>query len=195
MIDNINIKYNFKITSKNYEQFTITNCYGTTLDSVYPEEIDFNKQDSFLLRYESKSPGLFIGVKLNYNSTSDLNCNTKNNTMECIVNQSHFSKSGDYYTYHENYYGNYKLKSISYEIPTIKVILKNSSDSEKESNSISKSALIGIIVGSVVGVLLIIGLIIFFVYRHKRKSNKNEDIDDKIGLLCNNIELTEKVDK
>ena len=195
MIDNINIKYNFKITSKNYEQFTITNCYGTTLDSVYPEEIDFNKQDSFLLRYESKSPGLFIGVKLNYNSTSDLNCNTKNNTMECIVNQSHFSKSGDYYTYHENYYGNYRLKSISYEIPTIKVILKNSSDSEKESNSISKSALIGIIVGSVVGVLLIIGLIIFFVYRHKRKSNKNEDIDDKIGLLSNNIELTEKVDK
>ena len=211
VLNNINIIYNFRITSNNVDKFLVTENYGPILYSVYPEEIDFNKRNTFIIRYEANSPNIFSGIKLNYNSTSDLDCYTRNNTKECIVTESHFSKSGDYYTYHEDYRGQYGLKSISYEIPTIKVILKNKSDSETDlesdselspesepksnSSSIPKSALIGIIIGSVSGVLIIIGLIIFFVYIHKKKSVKIDDIDGQVGLLKREIELNEKFNK
>ena len=120
-----------------------------------------------------------------------MNCENKNGFKECIVPESHFNKGGYYYTYYNNSLGQ---ESIAYESPKIKIILKQDkpdesdksdkpNESDKPNNSNSKN-LVGIIVGSVVGGLVLIGIIIFFVVRYYRKkkltiddfSEKNENV-------------------
>ena len=102
---------------------------------------------------------------------------------ECIVPKSHFTKSGDYYTYYGNSYG---YKSILYEIPKIKVIL-NGKNSEQTPDD-SEDNLVGIIIGSVIGGLIVVGIIVFFVYRFYRK--KNADLGEKNeGILPSSIEV------
>ena len=192
--DNINILYNFIITSNNNEIFTVTSSYGTILHSVYPEELDFNKQDSFILKYRTANPKLFTGIKLNFDS-ADLPCSKNNDIKECTVTQSHFTKSGDYYTYHDNHDGKYGVKSISYEITTIKVILKNKSDLDSETKSDSSSesdsdiVFVFVLIGSIIGGLIIIGLIVFFVLKHRKKKFESKSNEK---LLKRNIELTDK---
>ena len=100
----------------------------------------------------------------------------------------YFIEEGHYYTYYENIFG---TKSIAYEASTIKIILKdNKSDesdkSDKPDNS-SKIQVIGIIVGSVVGGLVLIGIIIFIVVKYcKRKKDTIDDIsgndEDFLGI-------------
>ena len=211
-INNAIIPYIFHIYDRrNNESFIVTNNEGLIIYSIYPEEINFNEQDSFVIRYETDYPEKLNGIKLNNDSSFELECVNRIRIKECYVNQTHFNKSGYYYTYYQT---SFEYESISYETPLIKVILyepepeyeeeseiekesegekeyENEHEEEKESKPIpsdrnepkklSNGALVGIIVGSVSGVLIIIGLIIFLVIRWKKKKPYNE--------LSNNIEL------
>ena len=73
-------------------------------------------------------PERLNGIKLN-NTSKELECENKNRIKECKVTQAHFTKNGDYNTYIDNSFG-YVL--IAYEIPTIKVTLKEGSDSDSD---------------------------------------------------------------
>ena len=187
---NINIQYNFKITSKNLEKFLIVSEKGSIIYSVSPKELDFTKQDSYIIKYETDNPSFLEKIKLNINSDTELDCENKEGEKECKVTQSHFTKNGEYYTYH---YTGTSDKLISYEITTIKITLKPTTekDTDSESESDSNSTLIGIIVGSVVGGLVIIGIIVFLVFRCKRKS-AGGNTSKKEVLLQSNIELKDK---
>ena len=244
---NSNILYSFVIYGdQNRTYYTITNNEGPIIYSVYPEEIDFNEQDSFIIRYETDYPERLNGIKLNNDSTFELECYNRLGIKECHVNETHFIESGDYYTYYQNSLGN---KLISYEIPKIKVILRSEpepeheeEETEKESekekekgkedekdekkeeeekkdekdekkeeeeesksvptgsdsdttptSKISSAALAGIIVGSVVGGLIIIGLIIFLVLKFKKKKSEYEFLLKENGG-SNKMELMENND-
>ena len=166
------------------ENFIVTNKENTIIYSVYPEEIDFNKNDAFILRYETDYPERLTSIKLNNNSSSELECKNINRIKECKVAQDHFSKNGEYYTYHDNSLG---YKSISYEVSTIKVTMKTNTN-PKPTNGNSKKNLVGIIVGSVVGGLALIAIIIIIVWRVKIKRNKYNSIEKEV-LNSNNMEL------
>ena len=230
---NSNILYSFVIYgSQNKAYYTVSNNEGPVIYSVYPEEIDFKEQDSFVIRYETDYPEKLNGIKLNNDSKFELECFNRIGIKECYVNETHFMESGDYYTYYQNSFG---IKSISYETPKIKVILKGEhepeeEETEKESerekkeekeeedekdereeeesktgpsdsdsdttqpSKLSKAALIGIIIGSVVGGLVIIGLIIFLVFKFKKNKLENDPLlkensgSDKIELMEKNNE-------
>ena len=189
-LDNINILYNFKIAA-NQKDDKITVKYGQSaiITSVYPTEIDFNKKSSYTIIYETDSPELLTGIKLNKDS-SELQCTNKIGSKECIVTNEHFQKSGDYYTYHDNNLG---TKSISYEITTIKVIIK-----EKEENDSGASSYAGVIAGSVIGGIILICLIILLIWMYKKKcantGNNNNSIEEKKAPLKSQdqIELNEE---
>ena len=148
---------------------------------------------------------------------------------ECVVYKSHFTMSGEYYTYHDNSIGN---KSISYEVKLINVTLKesdidpeseeesesdsddeteteneseneNNSETEPDSSNVvpgdpssdSDTSLVGVIVGSVIGGLLIIALVVFLIWRYKKKTKESEiSINSKELTMSNQVELVEKID-
>ena len=170
----INILYNFIIVdSKNEEEFTISDEEGTLISFVYPEELDFNLKDSYIVRYITDYPERLEGIQLNSISSDKLNCENKNGFKDCIVPESHFNKEGYYYTYYNNSLGN---TSIAYEASTVKIILRQNNKPE-DSN---KNKLIGIIVGSAVGGLALIAIIIVFIVRYyKRKKNIINDFSEK----------------
>ena len=181
-IDDINSLYNFKITeTKNNEICNISENEGTILYSVNPTELDYNSQDTIKIQYQTEHPERLKGIKLNNDSLSALECTNKNKIKECTVPSNHFTKSGLYYTYYNNSFG---LETISYEVPTIKIVLKEQK-TEKEtdsSNPESDSSLVGIIVGSVVGglVLIAIGIILFIIIRKRKRgiSTNSEFVSD-----------------
>ena len=166
---NINILYNFKISqTQNDETCIISQNEGIKILFVYPEELDFNYNNSYIINYKTDYPEKLKGIKLNNDSLNELECINKKGIKECIVPYNHFTKSGNYYT-HYNYSLDYKL--ISYEISTIKIILKN----EKDNNN-SEENYAGIIAGSVIGGLIIIGIIIFFIIRYYRRKNSEASL-------------------
>ena len=189
-LDNINILYNFKIAATQKDD-KITVKYGQSaiITSVNPTEIDFNKKSSYTIIYETNSPELLTGIKLNKDS-SELECTNRMGSKECIVTNAHFKKSGDYYTYHDNNFG---TKSISYEITTIKVTIK-----EKEEDDSGSSSYAGVIAGSVIGGIILICLIILLIWMYKKKcantGNNNNSIEEKKAPLKSQdqIELNEE---
>jgi len=198
-LDNINILYNFKIAETENEEIVLVSEYKSpVIYSVYPEEIDFNKQDSFIISYETDYPERLNSIRLN-NLSSGLECEDKIGIKECKVTQAHFTKNGDYNTFIDNSLG-YTL--ILYEIPTIKVTLKEGSDSDPnpdtdpdinpESND--NESYIGIIVASIIGFLVVVGIIIFFVLRYKKKKSGDFE-DEKKAPLNYKIELKEQTSK
>ena len=186
-LEEINMYYNFNLAAiQNNDYFTITNKEDAIIYSVYPEELDFNQNDSFIIRYEVDYPERLIDIKLNNDSSSELECKNLKGIKECIVPQSHFQNSGDYYTYHTNSLG---YKSISYEVTTIKITLKNESGDE------SDGYFIYILSGSIVGGLLVIGIIIFIVLRCKRKRVGSDALKNKIiSDIQTTIELKEEIE-
>ena len=167
----INILYNFIFRiSRNYGNFSIIDEESAIISSVYPEELDFNKQNSFIINYEVENPELLTGIILNNESNQEFQCYDKNRIKECIVNQNHFAKSGYYNTFHDYRLNNSKGKLIAYETKAIKVILKNDSDSD------AHPFYMYLIIGCIIGALVIIGIIVFIVLRCKRKKYlKNSD--------------------
>ena len=132
-ISDINILFKFILNSNNTETFRVNDKEGSIIYSVYPDELDFNQQDSFIIQYITDFPERLTGIKLNINAPSDLECTNRIGMKECVIHKSHFTTSGEYYTYHDNSIGN---KSISYEVKLINVTLKESDiepESEEES--------------------------------------------------------------
>ena len=177
----LNILYNFIIIDgKNEEEYTIYDKEGSIISLVFPEELDFNSTDSYIIRYITDYPERLKGIKLNSKSSDSLICKDKKDFKECIVPEKHFNEEGYYYTYYTN---SLSKESIAYEASIIKIILKpkkpdesDKTDKPGESDDSNKKTAIIIIVGSVVGGLVIIGIILFFVIRRCKGKKKNIDV-------------------
>ena len=202
----INVLYNFNIIKTEIsETATVSQEEGIKIISVYPDSLNFTSQDNLIIKYQTDNPNKLNGIKLNKDSSTDLQCIDKKGYKECTVPQSHFKESGDYYTYYTNSLGD---KVISYEIPKIQIILKKedggktdgeNTDEEKTTDdkgdgSNSKS-LVGIIIGSVAGGLVLIVAIVLIIIRVKKKKANALTINSSSGnnILPNSaqVELVE----
>ena len=119
--------YNYRIQPVKIEEKILLNGTGSFFYWYYPKVLDFSKSnDKISIYYYSHSSEDFInGLTYNENE-KDLQCETiKYNLKKCYVTKEHFKgkKDGLYFLKHKNYLGK---KSISYEIPPIKVILSSS---------------------------------------------------------------------
>ena len=122
ILDNINIKYNFRIQPvKNTEKFYVCTSSGSLIMWSYPEVLDFTKQDNITIEYWMDRPKNLDGIKLNKDAP-DLECENINSFKRCIVNKNHFKgkENGYYYTMYRNCLNS---SSIVYELPPTKVIL------------------------------------------------------------------------
>ena len=173
-LENLNIKYNFRIQIvKNNEIINVSDSYGTFINFVFPEILDFTSNDSLIIEYMMEHPKDMNGITLNKNA-SDLECENKGEIKRCVVPKSHFEgkESGYYYTMHQNHLN---TKSISYEITPIKVIL-NKKEEILNSNKTNSNKLI--IVLSIIGGIVIIALIIILLMCcRKRASSSDIDVD------------------
>ena len=127
VLKNINIKYNFRIRPvKNDEIITIDSLKsGSFIESRYPDILDFRKSESLTVFFFMKEANALDGITLNENST-DLECENVNKILKkCTVNKDHFFQNINqlYFSKHKNHLNG---KSVSYEVPPIKVILETS---------------------------------------------------------------------
>ena len=168
----IHILYNFNIEeSTNNEIYTISDI-GTKISSVFPLQLEFKEeeQETFKLIYETENPEKLKGIKLNKESSSELDCDNKIWYKECTVSMSHFTKNGTYHTYHLNHQGN---QEIYYEVSPLKITLIYKHKEELKIN-------VGLIVGIIIAVLFVVGGIIIFVIWYYRKKRKMKFINEII---------------
>ena len=171
-ISKINIFYKFTIPqSQNTEEFEVSNAEGTKITSLTPLLLNFTARDNYTLKYYTENPEKISGIKLNNDSKFDLECEDKIWYKECLVNKTHFTKSGYYYTLHSNHKG---TKTVAYEAPMVDVIMKESSpDTEGGDDDTNLGLIIGL---SVAAGIIIICLVIFLIwYFYKNKGDKKED--------------------
>ena len=192
-ISNINIQYNFKISEiTNDEVCTISENEGTKIYSVYPNILDFNKNKSYIIEYKVDHPERFNNITLNEKSSSELECINKKGIKECIVPSNHFSESGNYYTYYNNSLGH---KIVLYEISTININLESKENKEDKPDN----NLVAIIIGSTVGGIVLISIILLLIWRCKRKRNiTQEEITGSNGKLIPSsvqVELRENIEQ
>jgi len=172
-ITNINIFYKFSIEqTENKEEFDVSNGEGTKITSLTPLLLNFTLRDNYTLTYETENPEKLNGIKLNNDSKFDLECEDKIWYKECIVNKTHFTKSGYYYTLHSNHKG---TKTISYEAPMINVIVEEPNPSPNPEPE-DKGTNLGLVIGlSVAAAIIVICLVVFLVwYYMKNKENKKD---------------------
>ena len=184
--DDINIYYNIKIQqSENTEEFDVSN-EGAKISSLSPLLLNFKEKDTYTIRYETENPDKLTGIKLNIDSSFELDCVNTAWYKDCKVNQSHFTKDDHYYTYHSNHMGS---KTISYEASMINVILKEiiPDDSGNPSDAGDDDKDYGLVIGlSIAGGIIAICLIILLIWCLKRRNKNSEDIRldlDKKELL------------
>ena len=176
-LEKANILYKFEIEEEttSMDIFNISGD-GTKISSVYPLVLNFNEKDSYKIIYETLYPDNFKNIRLNKNSTSDLQCTNKIGYIECNVDKDHFSQKDDYYhTYHKH---NEEM-IIAYEVPLIHVILKdkggnNTSDNDDDGD---KTALI---VGLSVAGAIVLAILLFFIIHYIRKNKVGTDSSSKI---------------
>ena len=124
ILNDINIKYNFRIQPVNNNKKIITDRReeGSFIFYLYPEILDFTKKDILTVDYHIENPDSLKGITLNEDA-EDLVCETLGREIKrCKVPKSHFNGkgSGYYFTKHTNHLDG---KSFSYEAPPIKIIL------------------------------------------------------------------------
>ena len=178
-INNAHILYNFILlpNSKNYQGY-IFGKKGTKVFSVYPEILDFTSKDNLTIKIQTEKPELLELIKLNNDSSSQLDCINKIGIKECVVPKNHFTKSGYYNVYHNN---SFAKMMIIYEIPKINVLLEGG-DSGGSSSA-------GLIVGIIIAVLVVVGVVIFIIIRYKRKNSDNPSSSEKVeSTLKNRLE-------
>jgi hypothetical protein len=173
----INVLYNFNIIKTEIsETATVSQEEGIKIISVYPDSLNFTSQDNLIIKYQTDNPNKLNGIKLNKDSSTDLQCIDKKGYKECTVPQSHFKESGDYYTYYTNSLGD---KVISYEIPKIQITLKkedggktDGENTDEGKTTDDKGSLVGIIIGSVAGgLVLIVAIVLIIICVKKKKAN------------------------
>ena len=125
ILDNINVKYNFRIqSSNNTEKFSI-NGNGQNIRFAYPKILNFKIIKEYKIYFSYSSRYLNID---NFNlrlapDLEDINCQKDNLfKFSCIVNSDYFDNyaNGYYNLYHLNRLNNY---SIYYEVQPFEVIL------------------------------------------------------------------------
>ena len=124
ILDDINIKYNFRIQPVNNNKKIISDRgeKGSAIYFLYPEILDFTKEDILTVDYFIENPDSLTGITFNEDA-EDLICETLGRRIKrCKVPKSHFNgkESGYYFTKHANHLDG---KSFSYEAPPIKIIL------------------------------------------------------------------------
>ena len=121
-LDNINIKYNFKIQpGGNDETINVSHGYsGSIVLFSYPELLDFTYKDNLKVVYQIENPKGLFGIRFNTDG-KDLICEDFTGIKICTVPKTHFykKKSGYYFITHKNHLNG---QSICYEAPPIKVI-------------------------------------------------------------------------
>ena len=124
VLDNINIKYNFRILSTNNEEFFYKNNYGSIALFVYPKVLDFNSSEELFINYVMQFSMNTNGIRLNLDS-NDLNDGVYigNSIFRLHIDRHHFRNNGSgfYNTYHfiSSEYGYVPF----YEFSPIKVII------------------------------------------------------------------------
>ena len=138
IIKDIHYKYNFRIQPSRYEGHISVKENGTNILLVYPQELNYYSKQSFKIRYIFDEPELANELKLNPNSSQELNCRNLYKMKVCEVSNSHFNmcKGGFFYTSHFNHNNNH---TIYYYSSTIKItlpieIIINQKDNQNEIN-------------------------------------------------------------
>ena len=131
-INNINIENDFIINEGNNNEIISVGGNGGCIYSVYPEILDFTEEES--LNIKIGFYGILEGIKLNPDSSKELDCLNQNNYLECSVPKSHFDnkETGFYNIYYKNHLNKY---SIKYEAPLIYVINPNEKEEETDSTT------------------------------------------------------------
>lgn len=160
ILKNISVKYNFRIQpSKNKDKIiTDTSKQGSFIQTIYPDVLDFRTNDSLSIYYYMEEASGLDGITFNENS-NDLECENLNKKIKkCTVNKDHFVQNINkfYFTKHTNHLNG---KSISYEAPPIKVIVKS---------SIKTFIIVLLIIFGIVGLL-----VLYFVIMHLRSKRPN----------------------
>ena len=192
-LNTINIFYNFNMEETiNNQISTISEEEGPKVYFVYPTELNFDIEDSYMINYEVDNEEKLIGLKLNNNANDELKCIYTYGIKKCTIPKTHFDKSGYYYT---SYTNNFNSSVILYEIEKIKIILTNNNgpDGGDNNDPDSETNLVGIIAGSVAGGIVLIGIIIFFIWRYKRK-NSDYDFSKSANILPNSKQIELKND-
>ena len=125
-IDNNNILYNFRIQPVKNEDKIDYDGTSSRIKEYYPKILDFTKKDGPLYVYFRLQTVEGLNG-LTYNEDAeDLTCEQiAKNRKKCEVTIKHFKgkKNGFYFIKHTNHKG---TKTISYEVPPLKVILDSS---------------------------------------------------------------------
>ena len=211
-LSDINIFYKFSIgQTENTNEFEISSNEGTKITSLTPLVLNFTEKDNYTIIYQTENPERLTGIKLNESSSSELECTNKPWYKECIVDKSHFTKSGNYYTYHSNHKG---TKTIAFEAPMINVITKEvgpepgpkpdpDPDPDPEPGPQGEDETnYGLIIGLSVGGIVLVGIIIFLIIYFLKKKNNNKDEkrqafmsdqEEKEEEKVNNVVISDKV--
>ena len=191
-LDDINILYNIKILAfKSEEVSQISQEEGQKVTAVVPNKLIFEKDnDNLTIKFIAENPEKLRGIKLNNDSDYELQCIDKNKAKECNISKSHFTQNGNYYTYYIN---SFNVFVILYEVEKVNIIIKNddnNSDDKKDGDEPEKKNenFVGIIVGCVIGGLFLIVIIMFIIFRYRRKSAL-EDFSKDAQLLSNTTQV------
>ena len=125
--EELNMKYNFRIQPVDNKEkiYSDREFTGSFIFWVYPETLDFTKEDSLTIDYFLENPDAVNGMTFNENA-KDLECEEVGRRIKrCKVPKSHFKgkKTGYYFIKHTNHLNK---KSVFYEAPPIKIILSSS---------------------------------------------------------------------
>jgi hypothetical protein len=120
-IENLNIKYNFRIQpTTNTQKIFYKSSSGSFITWIYPQKLDFINSDSQTFELGAEHADSIIGLTFNENE-KDLNCQLLSRKIKkCTVSKSHFKgkQSGYYFLKHNNHL---EGKSSNYEFLPLKV--------------------------------------------------------------------------
>jgi len=214
VLNDIHGKYNFYVQPVNNKEKIIINDFDEILDMVLPKTLDFRNNDTNSIFLSILGESNFNkSFRLNPNASKDLECedlnsesdfkNEKITVKKCLVPKSHFENEQN--GYYNLYLLNHMNKYVQYYlISPLRVIFTKDSDQSDErksdggsgDGSSNRKNLVGIIVGSVIGgIVLIAAIVIIIIFVKKRKSDlseiKSTNSEKKILPNSNQIELLE----
>ena len=120
-IENLNIKYNFRIQpTTNTQKIFYKSSSGSFITWIYPQKLDFINSDSQTFELGAENADDIVGLTFNENE-KDLSCELLSRKIKkCTVSKSHFKgkQSGYYFLKHNNHL---EGKSSNYEFLPLKV--------------------------------------------------------------------------
>ena len=182
-LNNINIKYNFKIQPVINNEIIDFNSSESEnyFTFIAPEVLDFTSENSLNISLAKGSYSKDI-FKIRFNmDAEDLKCQERFYShsynyiefLNCIVPKSHFDgkENGYFFISRKNHLNGY---SICYEIPPVKVILTKENSKKKNNNF---SSIVLIIIFTIISVIILALVIFIIMKRNIITSNKIEKAD------------------